>query len=169
MFFSLIFIGIVDLQCCVCFCCKAISYAYIYMYLCMYIYTHTHIKSIYIYKRVDIYPLFLYSFPLQSLESIEKSSLCYIVCPYLFYIEQCVYVNSNFPIYLCHHTFAWVILSLLFTSVTLFPFYKSIYCYHFSTPRISDIIYLSLSLHFTQYDNLIYFIQYDNLQAHPCC
>ena len=103
MFFSLIFIGIVDLQCCVCFCCKArwISYAYIYIYVCMCIYIYTHIKSryIYIYKRVDIYihSFFIFFSPIVIREYWEEFSVLYSMSLSILYtvVYICQFQSPN--------------------------------------------------------------------------
>ena len=74
--------SIVDLQCCVSFTVQQGDSV-----------MHSYIST-----------LFQILFPYRSLQSIEQSSLCcmqyYSYCiSYLFYIQYCVYVNPNLPIY----------------------------------------------------------------------
>ena len=53
-----------------------------------------------------------------------------VLISYLFYIQQCVFVNPNLPIYPISSS-PLVTISLFSTSVTLFLFCKQVHLYHF--------------------------------------
>ena len=82
--------------------------------------------------HIHISTLFQVPFPIRSLQSIEQSSLCYTVGSYyLFYIQQCVYVSPNLPVYPSPTLSSLVTISLFSTSMTLFLFCKQVHLYHF--------------------------------------
>ena len=93
--------SIVDLQCCVSFRCTTVNQLYIY-----------------------IYPLFFQIlFPYRSLQSIEQSSLCYTVGPYLLsvsFIVVCICQSQSSNLFA--PSLPTGNLSLFSTSVTLFLF-----------------------------------------------
>ena len=107
--FSKKFLSVVDLQCCINFKCttKWINYA------CTYIHSF----------------FFKILFPYRPLQSTEQSSPCYTVGSYyLFYTQQCVYANPNFPIY-PFPLYPLVTISLFSTSMTILLFCKWVHWY----------------------------------------
>ena len=113
--------------------------------------------------NIYIYPLFFRFFSHIGHYRVLSRVPCAIqqvLISYLFYIQQCVYVNPNlqfiphplppgnckFVFYMCNSISVLQISSLV-------PF--------FQTPHISVSYNICLCL--------TYFIQCDNLQVHPCC
>ena len=91
----------------------------------------SEVNELYVY----IYPL-LFGFPshLGHHRALSRvpCALQQVLISYLFYTQQCIYVNPNLPI---HHTPLFptsVSICLLSTSMSLFLLCKQVHLYHFS-------------------------------------
>ena len=87
--------------------------------------------------HIYIYPLFQILFPQRSLQSIEESSLCCIICS-----NSRVYMSIPISEFIPPPFFpALVSVHLFSTSVSLFLLCKQIHLYHFSRFHIYALIY----------------------------
>ena len=103
-------------------------------YMC--VYTHTH-------AYVCAYPSLWDSLPIQVTRVFSRVACAWqqVLISYLFYIQQCVYVNPSLPIY--HPP---ITVSLFSTSLTQFPLCKQVLFTIFQISHISDIILVFLCL-----------------------
>ena len=118
--------------------CTCILHIFIHI---LYIFNYTYN---YTYLCMTIYIVFQILFRYRLLQDIDCSFLCYTVGPcYLFYIQQCIYVNPKHLMYFpCHsHYHLWVtaLFSSTFSNI-LIPL-KHFLCFSFPPEQILMLIF----------------------------